>query len=154
MGRNGAGKSTLLRAAAGLLEPTHGRVATPAGVALLPQRPADLLVRERVGDELPAEAGRAALELLGLGGLADADPATSRAASASAWRWRSWSRAVGAGRGSRPALCCRTSRPAAWTAPARTTCPLSRPSSPGPARRSWSRPTTSSLPPPSPTGSC
>jgi energy-coupling factor transport system ATP-binding protein len=74
MGRNGAGKSTLLRAAAGLLEPTHGRVATPAGVALLPQRPADLLVRERVGDELPAEAGRAALELLGLGGLADADP--------------------------------------------------------------------------------
>ena len=74
MGRNGAGKSTLLRAAAGLLEPASGRVAAPRGVALLPQRPGDMLVRERVGDELPGEPGMAALRLLGLGDFADADP--------------------------------------------------------------------------------
>ena len=74
MGRNGAGKSTLLRAAAGLLEPASGRLSAPAGVALLPQRPADMLVRERIGDELPGEAGLAALKLLGLDAQADADP--------------------------------------------------------------------------------
>ena len=68
MGRNGAGKSTLLRAAAGLLEPARGRIAAPSGVALLPQRSADMLVRERLGDELPGEAGAAALELFGLEG--------------------------------------------------------------------------------------
>jgi energy-coupling factor transporter ATP-binding protein EcfA2 len=74
MGRNGAGKSTLLRVAAGLLEPDRGRVEAPRGVALLPQRPGDMFARERVGDELPGEEGRAALALVGLDGLEDSDP--------------------------------------------------------------------------------
>ena len=58
MGRNGAGKSTLLRAAAGLVGARPGIDPGAAGCALLPQSPTDLLVRERVGDELPGEAGR------------------------------------------------------------------------------------------------
>jgi energy-coupling factor transport system ATP-binding protein len=74
MGRNGAGKSTLLRAAAGLVEPRRGRIEAPGGVALLPQRPGDLLVRETVGAELPGEAGHQALRLFGLEGQAGADP--------------------------------------------------------------------------------
>jgi energy-coupling factor transport system ATP-binding protein len=74
MGRNGAGKTTLLRAAAGRLRPVRGKVAAPAGCALLPQSPSDLLVRERVGDELPGAAGAAGLEAVGLGWAADADP--------------------------------------------------------------------------------
>ncbi len=74
MGRNGAGKSTLLRAAAGLLVPAAGRLAVPAGTALLTQNPSDYLVRERVGDELPGEAGLAALRAVGLEHALDADP--------------------------------------------------------------------------------
>ena len=74
MGRNGAGKSTLLRAAAGLLEPVRGTIAAAAGCALLPQSPSDLLVRERVADELPGEAGRRALEAVGLGWAGERDP--------------------------------------------------------------------------------
>jgi energy-coupling factor transport system ATP-binding protein len=74
MGRNGAGKTTLLRAAAGRLQSARGRVAAPAGCALLPQSPGDLLVRERVGDELPGDTGAAALEAVGLEWAADADP--------------------------------------------------------------------------------
>jgi energy-coupling factor transport system ATP-binding protein len=74
MGRNGAGKSTLLRAAAGLVDPIRGRVEAGAGVALLPQRPGDLFVAERVGDELRGEAGRASLRRFGLEGFQDADP--------------------------------------------------------------------------------
>lgn len=74
MGRNGAGKSTLLRAAANLIEPVRGEAVTPAGIALLTQNPADYLVRERVGDELPGEAGTDALARVGLSGLADEDP--------------------------------------------------------------------------------
>ncbi|HXV53121.1 MAG TPA: ATP-binding cassette domain-containing protein, partial [Solirubrobacterales bacterium] len=74
MGRNGAGKSTLLRAAAGLVESARGKVAAPRGCALLPQSPSDLLVRERVGEELPGEPGRVALEAVGLGWAVDADP--------------------------------------------------------------------------------
>src|SRR6185295_3334608 len=53
MGRNGAGKTTLLRAAAGLVDPVRGRISAPGGCALLAQRPGDLLIRERVADELP-----------------------------------------------------------------------------------------------------
>jgi energy-coupling factor transport system ATP-binding protein len=74
MGRNGAGKSTLLRTAAGLLRPVRGRVEATAGCALLPQAPADLLLRERVGDELPGEEGSRALEAVGLAGKREADP--------------------------------------------------------------------------------
>ena len=74
MGRNGAGKSTLLRTAAGLIEPVRGRVEVPGGIALLTQNPSDYLVRERVGDELPGEAGLAALQTVGLEHAVDADP--------------------------------------------------------------------------------
>ena len=74
MGRNGAGKTTLLRAAAGRLQPARGKVLAPAGCALLPQSPGDLLVRERVGDELPGETGEAALEAVGMGWAVGADP--------------------------------------------------------------------------------
>jgi energy-coupling factor transport system ATP-binding protein len=74
MGRNGAGKSTLLRAAAGLVKPLRGRMEAESGCALLPQRPGDLFVHERVGEELPGVAGLASLERFGLEALADADP--------------------------------------------------------------------------------
>ena len=74
MGRNGAGKSTLLRAAAGLLEPVRGSIAAPRGCALLPQSPGDLLVRERVGDELEGAEGERALAAVGLEWARDADP--------------------------------------------------------------------------------
>jgi energy-coupling factor transport system ATP-binding protein len=70
MGRNGAGKSTLLRAAAGLLEPTRGRVHAAGRVALLLQSPGDYLVHERVADELDG----AALDAAGFGALADRHP--------------------------------------------------------------------------------
>ena len=70
MGRNGAGKSTLLRHAAGLLRPTRGSVERAGRVALLLQNPGDYFLRERVGDEAPA----AALEAVGLGGLAERHP--------------------------------------------------------------------------------
>jgi energy-coupling factor transport system ATP-binding protein len=74
MGRNGAGKSTLLRAAAGLVESARGKIEVPGRIALLTQNPSDYLVRERVGDELPGEQGRAALRLVGLEQAVDADP--------------------------------------------------------------------------------
>jgi energy-coupling factor transport system ATP-binding protein len=74
MGRNGAGKSTLLRTAAGLLDPVAGKIATPAGIALLTQNPGDYLVRERVADELPGPEGAAALAAVGLEHAGDADP--------------------------------------------------------------------------------
>jgi ABC-type multidrug transport system ATPase subunit len=74
MGRNGAGKSTVLRAAAGLLEPARGSIAVPRGCALLPQSAGDLLVRERVGDELEGAEGRLALAAVGLEWAVDADP--------------------------------------------------------------------------------
>ena len=60
MGRNGAGKSTLLRHAAGLLDPTRGKVRAEGRVALLLQHPGDYLLHERVGDEAPAGARAAA----------------------------------------------------------------------------------------------
>jgi energy-coupling factor transport system ATP-binding protein len=74
MGRNGAGKSTLLRAAAGVVESVHGRIEVPGGMALLTQSPGDFLVRERVHDELPGEAGREALAAVGLGDAGERDP--------------------------------------------------------------------------------
>jgi energy-coupling factor transport system ATP-binding protein len=74
MGSNGAGKSTLLRAAAGLIDPQRGRIDAPAGVALLPQRPGDLFIHERVGDELRGTDGDEALRRFGLEGMTDSDP--------------------------------------------------------------------------------
>ncbi|HEX4837912.1 MAG TPA: ATP-binding cassette domain-containing protein [Solirubrobacteraceae bacterium] len=70
MGRNGAGKSTLLRHMAGLLTPTRGRVESSGRVALLLQNPNDYFLRERVGEELSMRA----LDLAGLGGLAERNP--------------------------------------------------------------------------------
>jgi energy-coupling factor transport system ATP-binding protein len=70
MGRNGAGKSTLLRHAAGLLEPTRGRIERSGPVALLLQNPGDYLVHETVG----REASPSALELVGLRGLEQRHP--------------------------------------------------------------------------------
>src|SRR5205085_2664773 len=60
MGRNGAGKSTLLRHAAGLMQPTRGRISTGGRVALLLQNPTDYLVHETVGEEAAPEALRIA----------------------------------------------------------------------------------------------
>ncbi len=74
MGRNGAGKSTLLKTAAGLIDPVRGTIECPGGIALLTQNPSDFLVRERVGDELPGDAGLATLRIVGLEHAVDADP--------------------------------------------------------------------------------
>ena len=74
MGRNGAGKSTLLRCIAGLIDPASGSAQAPGNVALLAQSPADYIIRERVGDELPGEPGLRALEEVGLEWALDADP--------------------------------------------------------------------------------
>ncbi len=70
MGRNGAGKSTLLRHAAGLMEPTRGRVERAGRVALLLQNPGDYLIHERVAEEAPP----AALAAVGLAGMAERNP--------------------------------------------------------------------------------
>jgi energy-coupling factor transport system ATP-binding protein len=70
MGRNGAGKSTLLRHAAGLMEPTRGKVTAAGRVALLLQNPTDYLVHDRVADEASADA----LALVGLAPLGDRHP--------------------------------------------------------------------------------
>ncbi len=70
MGRNGAGKSTLLRHAAGLLEPTRGRVSSAGRVALLLQNPGDYFIHERVAR---GGLGRGAREV-GLSGAAARHP--------------------------------------------------------------------------------
>jgi energy-coupling factor transporter ATP-binding protein EcfA2 len=70
MGRNGAGKSTLLRHAAGLLEPTRGRIACEGRIALLLQNPGDYFLHEYVRDEL----SEAALERAGLSHMAERHP--------------------------------------------------------------------------------
>lgn len=70
MGRNGAGKSTLLRHAAGLQDPTRGRVLAAGRVALLLQHPGDYLMHERVADEVSPAALRSA----GLEALAERHP--------------------------------------------------------------------------------
>jgi energy-coupling factor transport system ATP-binding protein len=70
MGRNGAGKSTLLRHAAGLLQPTRGRITTQGRVALLLQNPTDYLVHDTVAGEAPPET----LQRFGLSHLANRHP--------------------------------------------------------------------------------
>ncbi len=85
MGRNGAGKSTLLRHAAGLLEPTRGRVERSGRVALLLQNPSDYFIHERVGEE----ASAAALAAVGLQEMAARNPRDLSGGSASDWRSRS-----------------------------------------------------------------
>jgi energy-coupling factor transport system ATP-binding protein len=70
MGRNGAGKSTLLRHAAGLLEPTRGRVERTGRVALMLQNPGDYFIHERVAEEASAEA----IAEMGLAGLVERNP--------------------------------------------------------------------------------
>jgi energy-coupling factor transporter ATP-binding protein EcfA2 len=70
MGRNGAGKSTLLRHAAGLMEPTRGRISAAGRVALLLQNPTDYLVHDTVADEASPEA----LALVGLEHLSRRHP--------------------------------------------------------------------------------
>jgi energy-coupling factor transporter ATP-binding protein EcfA2 len=70
MGRNGAGKSTLLRHAAGLMDPTRGKVRADGRVALLLQDPNDYLLHERVADE----ASPAALAAVGLEHLLERHP--------------------------------------------------------------------------------
>jgi energy-coupling factor transporter ATP-binding protein EcfA2 len=70
MGRNGAGKSTLLRHAAGLMEPTRGRVERAGRVALLLQNPGDYLIHERVAEEASASA----LAAVGLAAMAERNP--------------------------------------------------------------------------------
>jgi energy-coupling factor transport system ATP-binding protein len=70
MGRNGAGKSTLLRHAAGLMEPTRGRVERAGRVALLLQNPGDYLIHERAAEEASAKA----LAAVGLTELAERNP--------------------------------------------------------------------------------
>lgn len=74
MGPNGAGKSTALRAIAGLDELDEGALDVPRELALLTQRPDDYFLRERVGDELPGDAGSVALEAAGLEVDPDRDP--------------------------------------------------------------------------------
>jgi energy-coupling factor transport system ATP-binding protein len=70
LGRNGAGKSTLLRHAAGLLQPTRGRIQCAGRVALLLQNPGDYFLHERVAEEASASAS----ERLGLSALALRNP--------------------------------------------------------------------------------
>jgi len=70
MGRNGAGKSTLLRHAAGLLEPTRGRIERAGRVALLLQNPGDYFIHEHVAQE----TSRRALAAAGLQELAARHP--------------------------------------------------------------------------------
>lgn len=70
MGRNGAGKSTLLRHAAGLWEPTRGKIERGGQVALLLQNPGDYFLHERVEQE----ASPAAIERAGLTAKAMRNP--------------------------------------------------------------------------------
>jgi energy-coupling factor transport system ATP-binding protein len=70
MGRNGAGKSTLLRHAAGLLEPTRGRIERGGRIALLLQNPGDYFLHDRVDREVSPRA----LARAGLGGMEGRNP--------------------------------------------------------------------------------
>ena len=145
MGANGAGKSTLLKAACGVCRAQRGRVEVLGRdlrryrgaelfrgcVAMLPQDPASLFVKETVRGELaemvgdsaavrPCEAVHPRIAVRSPAawrrwpssapstGFWSATPATSRAASASGWPWpRCCSPTLGS--------CCSTSPPRAST---------------------------------------
>lgn len=70
LGRNGAGKSTLLRHAAGLMNPTRGRIDRTGRVGLLLQNPGDYFLHDRVADEVSSRT----LATFGLEHLADRHP--------------------------------------------------------------------------------
>ena len=145
MGRNGAGKSTLLRHAAGLLEPTRGRIERAGRVALLLQNPGDYFIHERVAEEASPESLLAA----GLQQLAERNPRDlsggerQRLALAivAARRGRERRRTGARTPISRRARATRrpcsrsTSPPAAWTARPRRSWPASCAGGPGRARR-------------------
>ncbi len=132
MGRNGAGKSTLLRHAAGLLEPTRGRVQRSGRVALLLQNPNDYLIHERVADEASAEA----LGAVGLGAMAERNP---RDLSGGERQRLALAIVAGEGEGRseiglRRPCSPSTSPPAAWTAKRRPSLPPSCAAAPA---RAW-----------------
>ncbi|HYY74687.1 MAG TPA: ABC transporter ATP-binding protein [Gaiellaceae bacterium] len=78
-GPNGSGKTTLAKVAAGLLRPDAGKVELRGSAGYLSQDPGRYLVRERVVDEVALavrdrKRAGAALELVGLGALAERHP--------------------------------------------------------------------------------
>ncbi len=153
MGRNGAGKSTLLRTAAGLLEPARGPDRGPGAAARCCPEPRRL--------PRPRARRRGAARRGGRGGAARGRARVGRR-SRPARPLRRRAPAAGAGdrdgrprrRRARPGSSASTSRRAAWTAPARTSSPrwLGELAARGLGGR-WSRPTTSSSPPRSPSAS-
>ena len=120
MGRNGAGKSTLLKHAAGLMEPTRGRVDASGRVALLLQNPGDYLVHDTVRDE--AGGSEASLARFGLAHLAGRHP---RDLSGGERQRLALAVVLGdpATTPRRRRCCAWTSRRAVWIAPSRTISP-------------------------------